>query len=340
MKFNDGKLIENYGRPYIIAEVNTSHFGDIEKAKEMIQEIKKAGCDCVKFQSWKSHTLYAESYFKENPISKRFFEKFSMDESQLEEISIYCNSIGISFASTPYSNDEVDLLVKCKVPFIKIASMDINNLQFLEYIASKKLPIILSTGMSTFEEIDQAVKVIKSTGHDKLAILHCVSIYPTKDENININNISGLMSRFPDIPIGFSDHTTSTHIPAASVALGACIIEKHFTLDNSKIGMDNQMALEKDEMAILVKSCHSVYKSLGIKNRVVSEEEEIQKKEMRRSIISSKELSSGKILELEDVLLKRPGNGIPADKLDTVLGKKINKDIGKEHVFNEKDFFD
>ncbi len=340
MKFNDGKLIKNFGRPYVIAEVNTSHFGDIEKAKEMIQEIKKAGCDCIKFQSWKANTLYAESYFKKNPISRRFFDKFSMDESQLEEISIYCNSIGISFASTPYSNDEVDFLVKCKVPFIKIASMDVNNLQFLEYIANRKLPIILSTGMSTFEEIDQAVKVIKSTGHDKLAILHCVSIYPTKDENININNISGLMSRFPNIPIGFSDHTTSTHIPAASVALGACIIEKHFTLDNSKIGMDNQMALEKDEMAILVESCHSVYKSLGIKNRVVSEEEEIQKKEMRRSIISSKKLSLGKILELEDVLLKRPGSGIPADKLHTVLGKKINKDIEKEHVFSEKDFFD
>tara|TARA_Y100000768_G_scaffold388461_1_gene384496 strand:- start:1243 stop:2274 length:1032 start_codon:yes stop_codon:yes gene_type:complete len=335
---NDGAKLTNFGKPYIVAEMNTSHFGKIENAKEMILEAKKAGCHCVKFQSWTTDSLYSQNYYDENPIAKRFVKGFSFSENQLLELVEYSKEIDISFASTPYSESEVDFLVdECKAPFIKVASMDLNNHVFLEYIGKKNIPIILSTGMGEMHEIESAIKVLEGTNNKNICILHCVSIYPPEISTIRLKNISGLMEKFPDYPIGFSDHSIGIEIPIASIALGACMIEKHFTLDKSKIGMDNQMAAEPDDMKVLIDGCMNVNAALGERTREVQAAELEKRIEMRRSVVSRKDLQSGTKLKLSDLDLKRPGTGIPADKIFNLVGKTLKKDISKDLIILEED---
>ncbi len=335
---NDGTKLTNFGKPYIVAEMNTSHFGKIENAKEMILEAKKAGCHCVKFQSWTTDSLYSQNYYDENPIAKRFVKGFSFSENQLLELVEYSKEIDISFASTPYSESEVDFLVdECKAPFIKVASMDLNNHVFLEYIGKKNIPIILSTGMGEMHEIESAIKVLEGTNNKNICILHCVSIYPPEISTIRLKNISGLMEKFPDYPIGFSDHSIGIEIPIASIALGACMIEKHFTLDKSKIGMDNQMAAEPDDMKVLIDGCMNVNAALGERTREVQAAELEKRIEMRRSVVSRKDLQSGTKLKLSDLDLKRPGTGIPADKIFNLVGKTLKKDISKDLIILEED---
>ena len=255
IRLHDSTVLSDFNRPYIVAEINTSHFGNMGIAKEMIDQAKKAGCDCVKFQSWSAKSLYSKSYYDENPIAKRFVKKFAFSDAELIEVSEYSKKSGIAFSSTPYSRVEVDfLLEKCNVPYIKVASMDLNNYPYLDYIARSGTPIVLSTGMGELEEIQKAVETIEKTGNKNICILHCISIYPPEMSTIRLNNILGLRENFPDYSIGFSDHSIGTEMASAAVALGACMIEKHFTLDKTKIGMDNQMASEPEEMALLVRN--------------------------------------------------------------------------------------
>ena len=326
-------IIGDFKTPYIVAEINTSHFGNLETAKQMIDKAKAAGCDCVKFQSWTADTLYSRDYYKENPIAKRFVEGFSLSEKDLSIVAGYSNEVGIDFASTPYSKQEVDFLINdCNVPYIKVASMDLNNYHFLEYIGKTGVTIILSTGMGSLEEVGKAVKVIENTGNNKLSLLHCISIYPPELQTIQLNNILGLREEFPDYPIGFSDHSIGIEMSIAAVALGACLIEKHFTLDKSKIGMDNQIAIEPDEMAQLVKSCHNVQGAMGGKERLVLPAEIEQRKQMRRSIVSTKDLKAGTKLNMDDLDVKRPGTGIPPNKIEQMIGEVLIKDIAQDEV--------
>tara|TARA_B100001250_G_scaffold410991_1_gene438592 strand:- start:715 stop:1752 length:1038 start_codon:yes stop_codon:yes gene_type:complete len=341
IKLSDGQFISDYEKPYIVAELNTSHFGNIDTAKAMISEAKKAGCDCVKFQSWTENTLYSKSYYEKNPIAKRFVKGFSFSESQLKILAKYSKDCDIAFASTPYSNSEVDFLLdECDAPYIKIASMDINNYTFLEYIAKTDSPIVLSTGMSDLEEIHNAINIIEKAGNNKICILHCISIYPTEMEAIHLNNIIGLREAFPNYPIGFSDHSLGIEISSAAIVLGACMIEKHFTLDKTKIGMDNQMAIEPNEMSALVENCNNIKKSLGNKKRVVSKYELDQRKLMRRSIISKKDLKAGTKLTLDDLDTKRPGTGLPPEMIDELVGKVLVNDIDCDMLLNKDDFSD
>ncbi|MFT5337236.1 MAG: sialic acid synthase SpsE [Luteibaculaceae bacterium] len=328
VKLRNNISLGDYSKPYIVAELNTSHFGKIENAKTMVVAAKKSGCNCVKFQSWTEGTLYSENYYQENPIAQRFVKKFSFSEDQLKELSDFCKELGVDFASTPYSAEEADFLVKeCNVPYLKVASMDVNNLPFLEHIGRLNVPIVLSTGMSELEEIKLAVEVIKKTGNSKIIILHCVSIYPVDPEGINLLNIEGLRAVFPDNPIGYSDHSVGTEMAVASIALGACLVEKHFTLDNKAIGMDNQMATEPGEMKLLVDSCQNVFRAMGNHKRTLLEGEIKQRLVMRRSIVASKNLKAGTVLKREDLDFKRPGSGIPPDKTEAIIGKILTQDI-------------
>jgi len=336
--FNNSKVISDFGRPYIVAEINTSHFGNIETAKQMINEAKESGCDCVKFQSWSAETLYSKTYYDHNPIAKRFIKGFSFSEKELAVVAEYSKKIGIDFSSTPYSKNEVDFLLnECKVPYIKIASMDLNNHYFLDYIGKTGAPIVLSTGMGSIEEIHKAIKVIEKTENKNICILHCISIYPPEISTIRLNNILGLRESFPDYPIGFSDHSIGIEIPIAAVALGACIIEKHFTLDKTKIGMDNQVAIEPNEMSALVDSCHNTQIALGNKERVVLPDEVKQRQQMRRSIVAKRDLKAGTKLTENDLDVKRPGTGIPPDKLGKLIGMITSKDIENDTLIVESD---
>ena len=276
---NNNREISDNVVPYFIAEVNTSHFGDVEKAKSLIDAVKKTGADCVKFQSWSTDSLYSNDYYRENPIAKRFVKKFSLNEDDLEVLAEYCSSVNIDFASTPYSIEEANFLInKCKVPFIKVASMDINNYSYLKYLAKTTSTIVISSGMATFDEIKKAVDLLEKEGAKNVVLLHCISIYPADPSLINLNHIKYLKNSFPNISIGYSDHTLGIEVGVASVALGACVIEKHFTLDSSIIGMDNQMAIEEKELSNMINSIKNVFFALGNKEKIVSKLELDQRK--------------------------------------------------------------
>ena len=334
----DSTVIGDFLQPYIVAEVNTSHSGKIDTAKEMIDRAKETGCSCVKFQSWTKDSLYSKTYYDENPIAKRFVQKFSFSEEQLMEVSLYCKDRGIAFASTPYSPAEVDFLVeKCNAPYIKVASMDLVNYPYLEYIARCGVPIVLSTGMGTMEEVRRAVATIEDAGNRNMCLLHCISIYPPEISTIRLNNIVGLRQAFPNYPIGFSDHSLGTEMATAAVALGAAMIEKHLTLDRTKIGMDNQMATEPEEMAQMVRQCQNVYTAMGGMERIVLPAEMEQRGKMRRSVIASRDLPAGTVLTKDDLSAKRPGTGIPVERINELVGKMLVRDVKADTLILDAD---
>lgn len=337
MILKSGRSIVNEGRPYIVAELNSSHNGKIAAAREMIDAAKDCGCDAVKFQSWSPESLYCRDYYEQNPISKRMVSSFSLKPEELLELSKYCYEVGIDFSSTPYSKEEADFLVEqCEAPFVKVASMDINNLPFLRYIAKKNVPIVLSTGMAAAEEIETAVREIEDAGSQNICILHCVSLYPAKEEAVNLKNLLMLKEAFPDYTVGYSDHTMGIETACAAVGLGAALIEKHFTLSNKKIGWDNQMASEPADMKALVEGCHKVYRALGFYERKLTMEELEQRKKMRRSIVAGKDMEKGHRIEEGDLTAKRPGNGIPVDEYESIIGRILLQDVEKDQLILEK----
>lgn len=276
--------IKNYFKPYIIAEIGANHNGDIELAKKLIAEAKKCGADAVKFQSWTPSSLICKEEYNNNQVYtdspkkhfgslKEMVEKYYLREEQHFELKKYCDNLKIDFCSTPFSKEEVDLLMKLDVPFIKVASMDINNLELLKYMAKQQKPIILSTGMSTLSEIEKAIEIIENEGNNQIILLHCISIYPPKYEDINLNNILMLEKTF-GYPVGFSDHTIGTSIPLASVALGSCIIEKHFTLDKNMPGWDHEISADPQELEIICKESKNITGALGTYKRIVSKDEQ------------------------------------------------------------------
>lgn len=338
MKLNNGRLINQSMTPYVIAEFNTSHFGDFNLAKDMIAKAQAIGVDCVKFQSWTTESLYSLDYYEKNKMAKRFVEKFSFSPDEMIELSHFSKQLGIDLASTPYSMSEVDYLIeKCEVPFIKVASMDVNNIEFLRYIANTKSAVILSTGMSTYEEVRRAVGIFEESGNQNLTILHCTSVYPSPHSIINLNNVKQLQEMFPKYQIGYSDHTLGNEVPIASVAMGCSVIEKHFTLDSKKIGMDNQMATEVDDFEQLIKSIRKVHSSLGNYDRILCDEEISMKNLMRRSLVAKVDIIEGDVITAEMLTAKRPPSGLSPDQVFDVVGKIAVKTIQKDRILNAED---
>jgi sialic acid synthase SpsE len=350
IKLTDKKEIYNFSEPYIIAEIGANHNGDIDLAKKIIDEAKKCGADAVKFQSWSPTSLVSEEEYDKNQAYndgdggkkhfgtlKEMVEKYYLKEDQHYELKKYCDSIEIDFCSSPFSEKEVDLLEDVGVPFFKIASMDINNLRLLKHMAKYNKPIILSTGMSTLEEIRKAVEAIENEGNNQIIILHCISIYPPEYEDINLNNIKMLQEEF-DYPIGFSDHSIGTSIPLASITLGACLIEKHFTLDKNMPGWDHAISADAKELKEIVLEGKNIQRSLGGLNRVVSEDEENKKLKFRRSIVATKSLEKGHIITEKDLVGKRPGTGIPINEIDSFIGRQVVSFIEKDALIKIEDF--
>ena len=210
--------------------------------------------------------------------------------------------------------------------------MELNNTPYLTELGCLGVPLVLSTGMGTTEEIISAVEAIRRTGNEDIVILHCTSVYPSPPNIIRLQNIVGLRTEFPQYPIGYSDHSLGIEIPAASIALGACLIEKHFTLDSSRIGMDNQMATEPKEMRAMIAACNKVYESMGGSARILCEEELGQITKMRRSIIAKTDLRQGDSITLDNLEFKRPGTGIPPSELSNVVGRIVDKPIRRGSV--------
>jgi sialic acid synthase SpsE len=339
MNLNDGTPLSDYAKPYFVAEFNTSHFGDVALAKEMIEECARIGVDCVKFQSWSAETLYSQSYYADNKMAKRFVKKYALSEAQLFELSEYCKLKEIGFMSTPYSVPEARFLVEdCAVPALKIASMEINNLDYLRQLAQMGGALILSTGMADLPEIETAVQVLLEAGCADLSVLHCVSRYPIDNTEANLRNITLLKERLPGVAIGYSDHTLGLEAPVAAVALGACLIERHFTLDRSRIGMDNQMASEPEEFAELIKRCIATWRCMGRADRQVSEAELKQRLNMRRSLVYAGPLAAGTSISSADLVCKRPGTGIAPTDAARVIGKVLCRAVEGDTLVQAEDF--
>jgi len=237
--------------PYIIAEIGSNHNGDMDLCRRLIDAAADAGAHAVKFQSWSETSLIAEEEYARNTQyadKKKHFgtlhemvRAYQFTVEQHREAKKHCDARNIAFCSTPFSNEEVDLLESLDVPFFKIASMDIVHLQLLRHVARRQRPVVISTGMATLAEVEQAVEVVRAEGNSQIVLLHCVSIYPPEYETIHLRNLQTLEQAF-EVPVGFSDHTLGTAIPLAAIALGARVIEKHFTLDKDMEGWDHAIS--------------------------------------------------------------------------------------------------
>ncbi len=346
MKLGDRKIADFSG-PYIIAEIGANHNGNMTLAKKMIDEAKVCDCDAVKFQSWTTESLIAKEEYDRNikyndSPSKHFgslrqmVEKYYFRTEQHYELNEYCKEVGIEFCSTPFSKDEADILEDLNVAFYKIASMDINNLDLLYHIALKQKPILLSTGMSTLAEIENAVKTIERAGNHQIILLHCIAIYPPAYEDINLNNIPMLRQTF-GYPVGFSDHTLGISIPLAAVALGSCIIEKHFTLDKELPGWDHEISADPQEMQAIVEGSRNIVKALGSYRRFVNPAEHEKKSKFRRSIVVKKDIGKGTVIRSDDLLFKRPGTGIRPDEVQYVINRKLKRNLKKDDLIHWND---
>lgn len=327
--------------PYVIAEIGSNHNGDMALCRRLIDAAADAGADAVKFQSWTEFSLIAEEEYERNPEyadKKRHFgslremvKAYQLTPDQHAIADAHCRSRDVTFCSTPFSTEEVDLLEKLDVPFFKIASMDINHLSLLRYVAQKQRPMLISTGMATLAEIEAAVGTVRAEGNNRIVLLHCVSIYPPEPTGIHLRNLGTLHSAF-DVLVGFSDHTLGTAIPMAAISLGACLIEKHFTLDKEMPGWDHAISADPAELRSIVREGRNVFAALGNTTRTVGAAEMEKRKKFRRSLVATRRLEPGDIVAAEDVAAKRPGTGIRPDQVACVVGREVASAIERDQV--------
>jgi N-acetylneuraminate synthase len=329
--------------PYIVAEIGSNHNGDMNLCRRLIDSAAAAGAHAVKFQSWTDKSLIAEEEYARNTsyTDKRkhfgslreMVTAYQLTSQQHFEADAHCRSRGIAFCSTPFSIEEADLLEKLDVPFFKIASMDINHLSLLKHVARKRRPVVISTGMATLAEIERAVETLRAEGNEQLVLLHCVSIYPPEYDTIHLRNMAALERAF-DIPVGFSDHTLGTAIPLAAIALGACMIEKHFTLDQDMEGWDHAISANPEQLKVIIEEGKHIVTSLGESKRTVSVAEIEKRKKFRRSLVTTRQLQRGHVLTESDLDAKRPGTGIRPDEVGYVLGRRLASDMTADQVLN------
>lgn len=323
----------------IIAEAGVNHNGDIRLAHRLIDAAAEAGADAVKFQSFVTEELltpeapkaeYQVETTGEPGSQYTMLKALELSADEQTELKSHCEEVGILYLCTPYEDTSVDMLDRMGVDAFKIASADITNIPFLRYIVSKRRPVILSTGMSTLGEVEQAIDTLRASGLDgKIVILHCTSEYPAPVGQANLRAILTMQQAF-GCPVGFSDHTPGVGASPWAVAVGACVIEKHFTLDRNMIGPDHRASLEPDELAKLVRTVRDVEASLGdgIKRPMASELS--NKPLMRKSLVARRNIRAGETITPDDLTCKRPGLGLAPSWFDRVVGKRAAMDILKD----------
>jgi N-acetylneuraminate synthase len=329
--------------PYIIAEVGSNHNGDMNLCRRLIDAAAAAGAHAVKFQSWTDTSLIAEEEYARNTEysdKKKHFGSlremvtaYQLTTDQHLEAHAHCRARGIAFCSSTFSMEEVDLLEKLAVPFFKIASMDVVHLPLLKYVARKQRPVVISTGMATLAEIEQAVETVRAEGNEQIVLLHCVSIYPPEYDTIHLRNMATLQQAF-DVPVGFSDHTLGTAIPLAAIAIGACVIEKHFTLDQEMEGWDHAISANPAQLQTIAAEGRNIFSALGGDRRMVSAAEMEKRKKFRRSLVARHKLDRGHLLTEADLDAKRPGTGISPNEIAYVLGRRLTSDLAADQVLH------
>lgn len=327
----------------IIAEAGVNHNGNLELAKKMAQTAKECGADIVKFQTAKLSSLVTKSagmadYQKENigqaMTQKEMLRKLLLTYGQFEELSAFCQKIGIEFLSTPFDLESIDFLQKLGCRLWKIPSGEITNLPYLRSIAKTGKDVILSTGMSQLGEIRDAKRILTENGAGDITILHCNTQYPTPMEDVNLKAMLTIKEEL-DVPVGYSDHTQGIEVSIAAAALGAVVIEKHFTLDRTMDGPDHKASIEPEELKRMVSSIRNIEKALGNAEKRVSPSEAENIAVARKSIVAEKKKKKGEIFSENNLTVKRPGTGISPMRWDEMMGKRASRNFEEDEMIEE-----
>lgn len=326
-------------RTMIIAEAGVNHNGKLTMAKQLVRTAKECGADVVKFQTFHIDRIvskYAKmaEYQKTNTgmieSQKEMLRKLTLSKEEFLSLADYCKELDIQFLSTPFDIDSIHFLTHLQDMW-KIPSGEITNYPYLVEIARTGKDIILSTGMSTLEEVDAAWNVLRNNGVGKITILHCTTNYPTPMDEVNLKAMITLKDHF-GCDIGYSDHTLGIEVPIAAVAMGAVIIEKHFTLDHAMKGPDHKASLEPDELARMIKAIRNVEAALGSSSKIPSKSEMKNISVVRKSIIASRAINSGEILSEDNLTIKRPGTGISPMRWNEIIGTTAIRDFDEDEL--------
>ncbi|CZR10831.1 N-acetylneuraminate synthase [Trichococcus flocculiformis] len=316
------------GKVFIIAEAGVNHNGDMEIAKKLIEEGAKAGVDAVKFQTFKAETLVAKSAkkaeYQKNTTDQEesqyeMLKKLELDYGVHEELMSYAKDKGVMFLSSAFDLESIDLLVELGLDLFKIPSGEITNLPYLRKIAQTNKKVVLSTGMSTLGDIEKALEVLRENGASDIVVLHCNTEYPTPMEDVNLKAMNGIRNAF-QVEVGYSDHTLGIEIPTAAVALGATMIEKHFTLDKTMEGPDHKASLEPDELKAMVKAIRNLEVALGDGVKRLSNSEKKNMAIARKSLVAKVDIAEGEVFSEDNLTIKRPGTGLSPMEWDYVMG--------------------
>ena len=330
-------------RTFIIAEVGVNHNGNIENAMKMIDIAVLSGVDAIKFQTFKAEKMvskiapkadYQINNMQNNESQLEMVKKLELSFDDFTWLSNYCQMKKILFLSTPFDLGSIDFLKSIGMPIWKIPSGEITNLPYLVKIASMHKPIIMSTGMSEIDEIETAIKLLNENGAGEINLLHCNTEYPTPFEDVNLIAMQTLRDKFK-CDVGYSDHTIGTEVAIAAVALGAGIIEKHFTLDRNMEGPDHKASIEPNELRLMVDSIRNIEKALGTAEKKVSDSERKNIFIARKSIVAACDISKGDTFTEKNITTKRPGNGISPIRWNEVLGCIANKDYTEDELISD-----
>lgn len=325
----------------IIAEAGVNHNGSLDTAKKMVDAAKESGADYIKFQTFHAHSLVtadceAADYQKENAgaeSQKDMLKSLELSFDEFKQLKAYCDEKGIGFLSTPFDADSIDFIASLKPDYMKVPSGELTDLPFLRKMASTGIPVIISTGMATPEEIAKALKPFLKAGYgsDDIILLHCTTQYPTPMEDVNLLAMKTVAESFGH-KAGYSDHTLGIEVPIGAATLGAAVVEKHFTLDRTMPGPDHKASLEPAELKKMVESIRNIEKALGNGVKEVKESERPNLIAARRSIVAKRDIKQGEVLTEDDICTKRPATGLNPMMWDKVIGTKAIRDFAKDEM--------
>ena len=324
---------------YIIAEAGVNHNGSFELACKLVDVAKETGVDCIKFQTFKSdklvsHAAQKAEYQKDTTgegSQADMLKKLELSYDEFRALKDYCDKVGVCFLSTPFDFDSIHFLNTIDIPFWKVPSGEVTNYPYLEALAKTGKPVVMSTGMCEMQEIETAIAVLKENGTKEIQLLHCNTEYPTPYEDVNLRAMQTMRKTF-GLEVGYSDHTKGIEVPIAAAALGAVIIEKHFTLDRNMEGPDHKASLEPDELARMVASIRNIEKALGSEDKTPSFSEKRNIAIARKSIVAAKKIRKGEVLTEKNITAKRPGTGISPMRWREVLGTEAIRDFEEDEL--------